>query len=142
MRAEGEKKQPIDQGLVRQYLIATHGNFEEVQKLIEKEPDLVHAVMNWGGDDWESGLGAAAHTGNRDIAEYLVAKGARMDIFAAAMLGELEIVQSMLKWYPDWRELKGPHGIPLLRHAVVGGDQAQHVVDYLQTMKEEAVQCK
>ena len=142
MRAEGEKKQPIDQGLVRQYLIATHGNFEKVQKLIEKEPDLVHAVMNWGGDDWESGLGAVAHTGNRDIAEYLVAKGARMDIFAAAMLGELEIVQSMLKWYPDWRELKGPHGIPLLRHAVVGGDQAQHVVDYLQTMKEEAVQCK
>lgn len=142
MRAEGEKKQPIDQGLVRQYLIATHGNFEKVQKLIEKEPDLVHAVMNWGGDDWESGLGAAAHTGNRDIAEYLVAKGARMDIFAAAMLGELEIVQSMLKWYPDWRELKGPHGIPLLRHAVAGGDQAQNVVDYLQTMKEEAVQCK
>ncbi|WP_153730499.1 ankyrin repeat domain-containing protein [Sporosarcina obsidiansis] len=139
MRTEGEKKQPIDQGLVRQFLIAAHGNFEEVQQLIEQEPDLVHAVMNWGGDDWESGLGAAAHTGNREIAEYLVGKGARMDIFAAAMLGELEIVQFMHKWYPDFSELKGPHGIPLLRHAVAGGEQAQHVVDYLEMMKLEAV---
>ena len=139
MRAEQEKKQPIDQALVRQYLIATHGNFEEVQKLIEQEPDLVHAVMNWGGDDWESGLGAAAHTGNHDIAEYLLEKGARMDIFSAAMLGELEIVKSMLKWYPRPEELKGPHGIPLLRHAVVGGERSATVLEYLQSMKEEAV---
>lgn len=139
LRTEGEKKQPIDQALVRQYLIATHGDFEEVQKLIEQEPDLVHAVMNWGGDDWESGLGAAAHTGNRNIAEYLLEKGARMDIFAAAMLGELEIVKSMLKWYPSPGELKGPHGIPLLRHAVAGGEQSTSVLEYLQTMKMEAV---
>ncbi|PID22012.1 hypothetical protein CSV61_07300 [Sporosarcina sp. P3] len=139
MRTEAEKKQPIDQALVRDYLIAAHGNFEEVQKLIEQEPDLVHAVMNWGGDDWESGLGAAAHTGNRDIAEYLLRKGARMDIFAAAMLGELEIVKALLKWYPSWDELKGPHGIPLLRHAAVGGEQSAPVLEYLQSIKLEVV---
>ncbi|WP_301107890.1 ankyrin repeat domain-containing protein [Sporosarcina sp.] len=139
MRAEGEKKQPIDQALVRQYVIAAHGNFVEVEKLVGQEPDLVHAVMNWGGDDWESGLGAAAHTGNRDIVEFLLARGARMDIFAAAMLGEVEIVKSMLKWYPNWNELKGPHGIPLLRHAAAGGEQAASVLEYLQTMKLEAV---
>lgn len=139
MRTEEDKKQPIDQALVRQYLIATHGNLEEVRKLVEQEPDLVHAVMNWGGDDWESGLGAAAHTGSRDIAEYLLGKGARMDIFTAAMLGELDIVKSMLKWYPDAHELKGPHGIPLLRHAVAGGEQSAVVLDYLQSIKMEAV---
>lgn len=139
MRTEGEKKKPIDQTLVRQYLMAAHGNFEEVQKLVEQEPDLIHAVMNWGGDDWESGLGAAAHTGNRDIAEFLLARGARMDIFAAAMLGEAEIVRSMLKWYPDWNELKGPHGIPLMRHAAAGGEQAEPVLELLQTWKMEVV---
>ncbi|AXH98307.1 ankyrin repeat domain-containing protein [Sporosarcina sp. PTS2304] len=139
MRTEGEKKQPIELDLVRQYVIAAHGNFEEVQKLVEQKPDLVHAVMNWGGDDWESGLGAAAHTGNRAIAEYLLEKGARMDIFSAAMLGELEIVQSMLKWYPSWYELKGPHGIPLMRHALAGGEPSQRVVEYLQSMKVEVV---
>ncbi|ARF14979.1 ankyrin repeat domain-containing protein [Sporosarcina ureae] len=139
MRADVEKKQPIDQALVRDYLIAAHGNFEEVQKLIEQEPDLVHAVMNWGGDDWESGLGAAAHTGNRDIAEYLLEKGARMDIFTAAMLGELEIVKALLKWYPSWDELKGPHGILLLRHAAVGGAQSAPVLEYLQSIKLEVV---
>ena len=62
-----------------------------------------------------------------------------MDIFAAAMLGELEIVKSMLKWYPSPGELKGPHGIPLLRHAVAGGEQSTSVLEYLQTMKMEAV---
>lgn len=139
MRTEGEKKQPIEPGLVRQFLIAAHGNFEEVQKLVAQEPDLVHAVMNWGGDDWESGLGAAAHTGNREIAEFLLAKGARMDIFSAAMLGELEIVREMLKWYPEGAMLKGPHGIPLMRHAVVGGEQSQNVLNYLQTLRMEAV---
>lgn len=139
MRTEGEKKQPIEQGLVRQFLIAAHGNFEDVQKLVTQEPDLVHAVMNWGGDDWESGLGAAAHTGNREIAEFLLAKGARMDIFSAAMLGELEIVREMLKWYPEGAMLKGPHGIPLMRHAAVGGERSQNVLNYLQTLRMEAV---
>lgn len=139
MRTEAKMKQPIDQALVREYVIAAHGNFVEVQRLIEQEPDLVHAVMNWGGDDWESGLGAAAHTGNRDIAVYLLEKGARMDIFAAAMLGELEIVKALLKWYPSWEELKGPHGIPLLRHAVVGGAQSAPVFEYLQSIKLEVV---
>ncbi|ARJ39686.1 hypothetical protein CSV71_11880 [Sporosarcina sp. P21c] len=139
MRTQAEKKQPIDQALVRDYLIAAHGDFEKVQKLIELEPDLVHAVMNWGGDDWESGLGAAAHTGNHDIAKYLLKKGARMDIFAAAMLGELEIVKALLKWYPNWDELKGPHGIPLLRHAAVGGEQSVPVFEYLQSIQMEVI---
>ncbi|PID14185.1 hypothetical protein CSV63_13935 [Sporosarcina sp. P34] len=139
MRNETETQLPIDQALVRDYLIAAHGDLEKVQKLIEQEPDLVHAVMNWGGDDWESGLGAAAHTGNRDIVEYLLKKGARMDIFVAAMLGELEIVKALLKWYPNWSEIKGPHGIPLLRHAAVGGPQAVPVFEYLQSIQMEVV---
>lgn len=28
----------------------------------------------------------------------------------------------------------GPHGIPLLRHAIAGGDAAKHVVEYLQSL--------
>lgn len=134
------EKVPVKPELVREFLIAAHGNFEEVKRLINEEPDLLHAVINWSKDDWESGLGAAAHTGNRDIAEFLLEKGARMDVFAAAMLGELEIVQSIMERQPTAIHAPGPHGIPLMRHAQMGGDQAEDVVKYLQTkLKEEIV---
>jgi len=38
-----------------------------------------------GGGDWESGLGSVAH-GRRDIVEFLLEQGARIDIFCAAMM--------------------------------------------------------
>ena len=54
---------------------------------------------------------AAAHVGRKDIALYLLEKGARMDIFAAAMLGELEVVQAILVAQPEALRASGPHGI-------------------------------
>lgn len=133
------KPNPVSLELVRKFVTAAHGDYEEVKKLVEHEPALVNAVMNWGGDDWESGLGAAAHLGNRPIAEFLLERGARLDIFSAAMLGDLELVKSMLKYYRNTLDIRGPHGIPLMRHAQMGGEQAEHVVDYLKTLlsKEE-----
>lgn len=62
------KKEPLNIELVKEFIIASHGNFEEVKNLIAKEPGLIHSVLNWGDDDWESGLRAAAHTGCRVIA--------------------------------------------------------------------------
>jgi hypothetical protein len=134
------KKQPLNPELVREYIIAAHGNFAEVKRLIEQEPALLHAVINWSKDDWESGLGAAAHTGNRDIAEWLLARGARMDIFAAAMLGELSIVKGIIERQQSAIHSAGPHDIPLVRHAEMGGTTAEPVLEYLQSLlSEEAV---
>ena len=65
-----------------------------MRELLDEEPNLVNACWDWGGGDWETGLGAAAHVGRRDIAIYLLDKGARIDIFAAAMLGKLDIVRA------------------------------------------------
>lgn len=59
--------------------------------------------------------------GRRDIAEYLLARGARMDVFCAAMLGKMDIVNSALEDNPNVVLLLGPHGISLLDHAVAGG---------------------
>lgn len=131
MNRNGDYKEPISPELVKEYVIAAHGDFEKVKELLTLEPNLVHAVINWGGDDWESGLGAAAHTGNREIVLWLLERGARMDIFTAAMLGELEVVRAVLKVQPEAINAPGPHGIPLLRHAKMGGEQAQEVYDYL-----------
>jgi hypothetical protein len=70
--------------------------------------------------------------GRRDIALFLLDHGARVDVFAAAMLGETEVVRAMLTAWPELRDARGPHGIPLLDHAKAGGDQARDVVDFLQ----------
>jgi hypothetical protein len=121
----------IDPSLVRDFVANSHGDIERVRVLLEEEPALINAAWDWGGGDWETGLGAAAHVGRKDIARLLLAHGARMDIFAAAMLGHLEIVQAMLQAVPEAREWRGPHGIPLLKHAEAGGDEAADVAELL-----------
>src|SRR5215472_4172730 len=119
-----ENKTAIAPQLVHELVHNAHGNLERVQQLLEQEPMLINAAWDWGGGDWETALGAAAHMGRKDIAHILLEKGARMDIFAAAMLGQVEIVQAILKAFPDACHLRGPHGIPLLDHAKAGGQGA------------------
>jgi hypothetical protein len=72
--------------------------------------------------------------GNKAIANYLLEHGARIDIFAAAMLGKLEIVKAALLAYPDAIDIPGPHGIPLIDHAEAGGEDAKSVVEYLNSL--------
>lgn len=131
MRRDMIQEEALPKELVKDFVTAAHGDFEEVKRLLAKEPALVNSVMNWGGDDWESALGAAAHIGHREIALFLLEHGARIDLFAAAMLGDLNIVQSMIESYPWMIDAKGPHGIPLIRHAERGGEAARPVLQYL-----------
>ena len=127
-----EKPPPIDPELVAEFVLKAHGDLGVVKQLLEQEPAIVNAAWDWGGGDWETALGAAAHVGRRDIAEHLLEHGARMDVFAAAMLGETEIVRAMLDAQPQLREARGPHGIPLVAHAEAGGEQARDVLALLQ----------
>lgn len=115
--------------IVYEFVRVAHGGFEEVRAALEAEPALVNAAWDWGGGDWETALGAAAHVGNRQIAGLLLERGARLDLFAAAMLGEVEVVRAVLAAYPAMRSATGPHGIPLLEHAKSGGDEASAVVE-------------
>jgi hypothetical protein len=108
-----------------------HGDLDYVRAALTEDPTLANAAWDWGDGDWESALGAAGHMGRRDIAELLLEHGARLDLFVAAMLGELDIVEAMLTAHPEMRDAKGPHGISLLRHAEAGGDQAQAVLAFL-----------
>jgi hypothetical protein len=87
-----EKIAAIAAELVQDFVSNAHGNLDRVQELLEQEPMSINAAWDWGGGDWETALGAAAHMGRKDIAHYLLERGARMDIFAAAMLGQVEIV--------------------------------------------------
>lgn len=130
------KRPQINRQLLQDFVIFAHTDLDMVKKLAEKEPGLVVASINWGAGDWESGLGAGAHMGRRDIVEYLLAKGARADLFCAAMLGQLEIVKAFLTLEPKLIDAKGPHGFSLHFHAQVGGKDAENVLDYLQSVKK------
>lgn len=114
----------LEAELVREFVIAGHGNREKTGQLLEKQPALINATWDWGGGDWETALGGASHVGSREVAEFLLAKGARMDVFCAAMLGKIEIVKAFLADDPKVIDLKGPHGISLLRHAQAGKQDA------------------
>ena len=112
----------------------SHGNFDRVRELVTARPALAKASWDWGFGDWESALGAAAHTGNREIAAVLLDHGARPTVFSAAMLGELDVVQAFVETSPGVQRIPGPHDITLMRHARAGGDAALAVVDYLESV--------
>jgi len=129
------KKPQINRLLVQDFVIYAHSDLPMTKKLLEKEPALLNATMDWGGGDWESGLGGASHMGRRDIAGFLLEQGARIDIFCAAMMGLLDAVKAMLTLQPKLIDAKGPHGFTLHFHAQVGGKQAEPVLAYLQSIK-------
>jgi len=133
-----ERPLPLNPELVHDFVSNAHGDLERVKALLAECPALVNAAWDWGGGDWETGLGAAAHMGRRDIAEYLLARGARLDLFAAAMLGRLDVIRAVLGAFPDALQVKGPHGIPLLMHAQTGGPAALAVVAYLKSLDTAA----
>ena len=122
----------LDPATVQAFVASAHGDLDVVRRLLEEEPALVNAAWDWGGGDWETGLGAAAHMGRRQIALYLLEHGARLDLFAAAMLGYFDVVTTILSDFPEMREALGPHGIPLVEHARVGGADARAVLELLE----------
>jgi hypothetical protein len=128
-----EKLPGLEPELVQQFVGNAHGSLEKVRQALEETPALLNAAWDWGGGDWETALGAAAHTGHRDIALYLIERGARVEIFAAAMLGWLDVVKVILRADPAARDAPGPHGIPLMAHAAAGKEEAQAVVEFLQS---------
>lgn len=129
-----------DAAAVQEIVGVSHGNIDRVRALVTARPALAKAVWDWGFGDWESALGAASHVGRRDIAELLLEHGARPDIFAYAMLGAAAAVKAMVEAQPGAQRIPGPHGIPLLRHAKAGGEEAAAVVAYLEGLGDAGIE--
>ncbi len=100
---------------------ASHGNFARIRELVEKQPAMARASIDWGFGDWETCIDAAAHVGNKPIADFLLTHGARPTIFSAAMMGQLDAVKAFVAARPGIQKTLGPHGITLMSHAKAGG---------------------
>ncbi len=128
-----DKGPPIQMEIVKEFVVAGHGNFARTQEMLADKPALLNATWDWGGGDYETALGGASHVGSKEVAEFLIKNGARMDLFAAIMLGKLEIVREITSAFPEALNSKGPHGLTLVHHAKKGGKEALAVLDYLNT---------
>lgn len=129
-----DRAPPIEGGLIKQFVGAGHGNLDKVKEMLAAQPALINATWDWGGGDFETALGGASHMGRADIARYLLENNARMDLFAAAMLGRLDIIKAAAAAFPNIVRVPGPHKIPLLAHAEKGGADAAAVVEFLRTL--------
>ena len=126
-----ERPPALSPETVQMFVGVAHGDLEQVRTMLDEQPTLLNAAWDWGGGDWETALGAAGHMGRRDIAEMLLARGARLDVFVAAMLGHVDVVRAVLAAHPEARDAKGPHGISLRAHAEAGGEAAHAVIELL-----------
>ena len=124
----------IDRARVKRFVIAGHFNLEAVKEMLAADPTLINGAIDWGNGDFETALGGASHMGRRDIAEFLLEHNARMDIFAATMLGKLDIVKAAVAAFPNIVNVPGPHKIPLIKHAEKGGDDAKAVLEFLRPL--------
>ena len=120
-----------DPAVTKEIVAVSHSDLKRVRELVERQPALARASIDWGFGDWEACIDAAAHVGRREIAEFLIANGARPTIFSAAMMGQLDVVKAFVSARSGVQRTYGPHGITLMAHARAGGPDAAPVVQYL-----------
>ena len=128
------RAEPLSEELVHEWVWRGHFDLDGVKRMLAVHPTLLNSSYDWDHGDFEMAIGGAGHMGRRDIAEYLLSQGGRMDIFVATMLGRLDIVKATLTAYPALLQGRGPHGLTFLHHARQGGDAAREVLEYLQSL--------
>jgi hypothetical protein len=128
-----------DPAVTKEIVLVSHFDLKRVRELVERQPALARASIDWGFGDWETCIDAAAHVGRREIADFLIANGARPTIFSAAMMGQLDVVKAFVAARPGVQRTYGPHGITLMAHARAGGPDAAPVVQYLTTLGDADV---
>jgi ankyrin repeat protein len=106
---------------INQFIIDCHADLDLVKQKTGQQPALVNG---FNPDVNESALGAAGHMGRRDIAEFLLANGAELELATAAMLGLKEKVEAWLAEDPGLAASGGAHGIPVAFHAAMSGETA------------------
>ena len=63
------KPPALDPALVKEFVIAGHGDLEKTQQMLKEQPGLLNTAWDWGGGDFEMAIGGAGHMGRSDIAK-------------------------------------------------------------------------
>lgn len=108
--------------VIREFVIAGHWNLPKVKEMLAEHPQLLSVANEWAPGDRETAIQAAAHAGSAHVAEFLLTQGAPLEICTAAMLGQKDAVEQILREDPSLIRARGAHGIPLMAHAALSGD--------------------
>lgn len=122
---------PIKIGTIKEFVLAGHFDLDKLKNMLDDNPNLISSRYDWGNGDFEEAIEGAGHTGNKQIAHYLIEKGARVNLFILTMLGKTDLVKPILEAYPSLIFSKGAHGFTLLHHAVRGGEESVDLYNYL-----------
>ncbi|MEX0770622.1 MAG: hypothetical protein WD035_07810 [Balneolaceae bacterium] len=134
------KPDPIDNETIKEFVVAGHGNLKKVKEMAAEMPNLIYCRHDWGGGDFEEAIEGAGHLGEKEIANFLIEKGARVNLFVLTMLGKTNLVRPVLEAYPNLVFARGPHGFSLLHHARQGGKDAEDLSEYLSDKGLEKMQ--
>lgn len=107
----------LPQEQINEFVMAAHHDLDKVRTLLAQTPALIDENADW----FETPIEAATHVGRTDIINFLMENGAELDICAAAFLGRIDEVQTMLTDDPGLYEAVGAHNIPVLYYPVIGG---------------------
>src|SRR5262245_11227008 len=98
---------------IKEFVIASHFDLGKVKTMLVADPSLLNVEHQWAPNDFENGIGAAAHVGNRPIGEFFLAQGVPSNICVAAMLGRADEVKAYLAGDSSLANARGAHGIPV-----------------------------
>lgn len=107
---------------LREFVIAAHWHLPKVQEVLVTFPEILNVPYLWAENDWETAIQAAAHAGSAHVADFLLAKGAPLEICTAAMLGRQRDVERLLAGDSALIHAVGAHGIPLMAHVALSGN--------------------
>ncbi len=108
----------LSQEMINELVVAAHHDLARVKELLAEQPNMLNENADWV----ETPIQAAAHVGNRSIAEYLLEQGAPLDICTAAMLGRSDEVRAILSDDPGESQATGAHNIPVLFYPAISGN--------------------
>ncbi|MEL6866255.1 MAG: ankyrin repeat domain-containing protein [Bacteroidota bacterium] len=125
---------PMDRKKVRTFVRVAHRDMDKVKQMLADEPNLINVAWDWKGGDFETALDAACHVGYKELAQFLIEKGAQPNLFTACLFGKIEVVQPFIEAFPQAINARGPHGFTLLHHAERGGEEALEVKVFLESL--------
>src|SRR5689334_6582402 len=102
--------EPLSQDLINEFVIAAHGDEVKVREMLAEHPDLLQTSAIWT----ETAVEAASQMGHTSLINFLIEKGAPVDICTAAVLGRHDKVRQFLAQDPANAQATGAHGIPVL----------------------------
>jgi ankyrin repeat protein len=95
------------------------GELSEVSRLLETEPALLTAKNERGA----SAVLMACYTGRKEVRDFLLAKGATLELHEAAAAGQLSRVKELVEAHPAAAKGYSPDGFPVLALAAAFGHE-------------------